>query len=111
VLTDTCGVSADRQDWLPERASHNKLDLFKLTFIKDDANKLPYVLVDEFSFAIVNIAKGQKHLLSEEALKALQESKDKQFHPPHIQTLLKTAHNLQKMLESQPEAKKSKLAG
>jgi hypothetical protein len=52
----------NRENWLPERAPNNKLDLLKLTFLKDDANKLPYALIDEFSFAIVTVGKGKKHL-------------------------------------------------
>jgi hypothetical protein len=99
-----------RIEWLPDKTSNNKLDLFQLAFMKDDAEKLPYALVDEFSFGIITVARGQKHLLSEEELKALQDSKEKRLHPPRIQTLLKTARKLQKILDSQSETCRAKLA-
>jgi len=42
--------------------------LLQLAFFKDDAEKLPYALIDEFSFDIVIAFKGQKRLVSEEVL-------------------------------------------
>jgi len=47
---------------------HKRIDLLQLAFFKDDAEKLPYALIDEFSFDIVIAFKGQKRLVSEEVL-------------------------------------------
>ena len=55
-------------DWLPERASHNKLNLCLLAFMKDDASRNPYTLIDEFGISIINVRKGQKCLTFKESI-------------------------------------------
>ncbi|MBI5826671.1 MAG: hypothetical protein HZB22_02935 [Deltaproteobacteria bacterium] len=87
-----------------------KLKYPEVLFAKDDAEKLPYVLRDEFSFGIVRAGNGGKRLFGEEALQALREVEERRFQPPNIQTLLKTAQTLQKALESRPGASQAKLA-
>lgn len=93
-----------------EKTLSGKIDLYKLAFMKDDAERMPYSLVDEFDFGIITLARSQKYLLPEESLRALKEQQEKRFHPPRVQTLLKTAKKLQNILDTQQGVCRRKLA-
>jgi hypothetical protein len=94
----------------PKDGRRAKLKYPEISFAKEDANKLPYCLFDEFTFGVIRKNKGTRRLLEENALNALKESRERKFQPPRIQTLFRMALTIQSALESQPEASKSKLA-
>jgi len=48
---------------LPERTLDYNLNLYQLSFIKDDAAKIPYILIDDFGFSIIRVRKGQKRVI------------------------------------------------
>ncbi len=56
------------QPELPERASHNKLNLCLLAFMKDDACRNPHTLIDEFGISIITARKGKKLLVFTEPI-------------------------------------------
>jgi len=47
---------------LPERVSGNKINHYLLALMKDDACKIPHILIDEFGISITRAGKGQKRL-------------------------------------------------
>jgi hypothetical protein len=107
--------------WLGDRASENKssgghqratakLKYPEIAFIREDVSKIPYSLIDEFTFGMVRAGKGARRLLEEKALNALKESRDRKFQPPRIQTHLRMALTIKAALESQPESSRAKLA-
>jgi hypothetical protein len=56
----SCNPACSR---LPERTLDYNLNLYQLSFIKDDAAKIPYILIDDFGFSIIRVRKGQKRVI------------------------------------------------
>lgn len=94
----------------PDGVPRVKLKYPEIAFARADADKLPYVLRDEFGFGIIRVGNGARRLLGEEALQVLKESEERKFQPPKVQTLLRTAQTLQSTLDRQPETSRATLA-
>jgi len=68
-MLNTQNTSFDvSSSWLPERVSGNKINLYLLALMKDDACKIPYILIDEFGINITRVRKGQKRLSFKDTL-------------------------------------------